>query len=322
VSGPSGQTHIVVRNNVVRLGKWFAVSFERTLRIPDDGRVYPLPPGLGRFPLRSAHNFATSVPPAWREHDDLFMPMYQREALWLSFDGMPWHPCVVQVGIGGINAVSGTDWEQRLTDAPQNYLICPDQPWLDGINAGEGIIRQFLAMPLGLDVTVEAQLTGREETGGIQMRVYQAKPGRFPERAPRSDSHAPVAMSATTGGMGLAAGGTMRQKIYPDVYGLDTWDTTRSTALVVHIVNSAQYRALTGRRPPATPIDARAYTDNGLPWFDLYDEDRGHVAPGRRLTSVKSVRQKEAETLGASGDVDAESIEIPPQQIQPLQPPR
>ena len=28
------------------------IEFQRTLRIPDDGRHYPLPPGLGRFPIR------------------------------------------------------------------------------------------------------------------------------------------------------------------------------------------------------------------------------------------------------------------------------
>ena len=33
------------------------VEFERTLRIPDDGRDYPLPPGLGNFPLRHVDDF-------------------------------------------------------------------------------------------------------------------------------------------------------------------------------------------------------------------------------------------------------------------------
>ena len=28
------------------------IHFQRTLRIPDDDTTYPLPPGLGRFPLR------------------------------------------------------------------------------------------------------------------------------------------------------------------------------------------------------------------------------------------------------------------------------
>ena len=28
------------------------ISFQRTLRIPDDGKDYPLPPGLGQFPMK------------------------------------------------------------------------------------------------------------------------------------------------------------------------------------------------------------------------------------------------------------------------------
>ena len=28
------------------------IDFQRTLRLPDDGQTYPLPPGLGAFPLR------------------------------------------------------------------------------------------------------------------------------------------------------------------------------------------------------------------------------------------------------------------------------
>ena len=28
------------------------ITFQRTLRIPDDGKDYPLPAGLGRLPLR------------------------------------------------------------------------------------------------------------------------------------------------------------------------------------------------------------------------------------------------------------------------------
>ena len=29
------------------------IDFQRTLRIPDDGKDYPLPPGLGRFPIKA-----------------------------------------------------------------------------------------------------------------------------------------------------------------------------------------------------------------------------------------------------------------------------
>jgi len=37
------------------------IAFHRTLRIPDDGKTYPLPPGLGRFPLRRASDFADAL---------------------------------------------------------------------------------------------------------------------------------------------------------------------------------------------------------------------------------------------------------------------
>jgi hypothetical protein len=299
---------VAVRKNRVSLGKWFRVTFERTLRIPDDGRTYPLPPGLGSFPVRRAADFPDAVPAEWVERGDLFIPMFQREALWMLFDGEPWHPSVVQVGVGGINAVSGTAWDDaRLSAEPQNYVVCPDQPWLDGINAGDGFIRQFVAMPLGSGLTVEAQLTGREEVGGIQLRVWEPKPGRFPDRAPRRTGSD---FQPMMGGMGLAAGGKMQQKIYPDEYGWDTWDTTSSRSVVVHIVNSVEYRALTGRRPPATPIDARTYTEHGLPWFALYDERQGDVPASPRLSKVRSVGE-----LDAAHD---EPLEVSPEQVKKL----
>jgi hypothetical protein len=37
------------------------IELQRTLRIPDDERSYPLPPGLGRFPLRHVDDFAARV---------------------------------------------------------------------------------------------------------------------------------------------------------------------------------------------------------------------------------------------------------------------
>ncbi len=52
----------------------FRLSFQRTLRIPDDNRSYPLPPGLGDFPLYRVDDHAARLPPAWREHGGVFLP--------------------------------------------------------------------------------------------------------------------------------------------------------------------------------------------------------------------------------------------------------
>jgi hypothetical protein len=273
----------------VQVGDRFSASFQRTLRIPDDGGSYPLPPGLGLLPLQCAAEYRQRVPPHWTD-TDFFVPMYQREALWLGFDAAAWKPNAVKVGIGGVDAISGEQWGARLQAQPQNYIVCPDQPWLDGINAGAGWVRQFTAMPLGLGYTIEEQLTGNATTGGIQLLVFEPKPGRFPDVAPlhdRQDSSAPVAARPASR-MGIAAGGKIQQAIYVDPYGVDTWDAASATEVRVHIVTSDQYLLITGHPAPPTPVSARTYTEHGLPWFTLYDETRQGVSPSERLSGVTS----------------------------------
>jgi hypothetical protein len=305
----------------VRVGQRFTASFQRTLRIPEDDRVYPLPPGLGAFPVHRVEDYASRAPAAWREHGGVFIPMYQREALWLAFGGAYWKPSAVKIGVGKVNAVSGGAWDEKLREDPQDYIVCPDQPWLDGINAGDGFIRQFVAMPLGLGHTVEAQVTGAEEFGGIQILVYEPRPGNFPD-APQlkhdSEPETPHAVAEVASGeMGLGAGGKIRQKIYPDPYGVDVWDPENRGHVFVHIVNSEQYRELTGLEPPPTPVSAQTYAEHGLPWFDLYDEAEGDLAPPEELTSVKTIEEKDAET-GTDAGQGVASVDVNETDIKKL----
>lgn len=81
------------------------LDFQRTLRLPDDGKTYFLPPGRGCFPLRHIDDHADAVPSSWMERGGVMMPMYQAEALWLNFHGD--YPVALKVGAGKINAVSG-----------------------------------------------------------------------------------------------------------------------------------------------------------------------------------------------------------------------
>jgi hypothetical protein len=83
---------VEIRDDELRFGEGFSLTFQRTLRIPDDGRTYPLPPGLGRFPILPVADHRDRVPKNWREVGGFFIPMYQREALWISFHGRHWKP--------------------------------------------------------------------------------------------------------------------------------------------------------------------------------------------------------------------------------------
>ena len=287
----------VIESRKIRIGGRFAVTLHRTLRIPDDGRLYPLPPGLGAFPLFPVDDYAERLPPLWREKSGVFIPLCQREALWLSFQATSWKPNAVKIAAGGINAVSGETRGEGLRGDPQNYLVCPAQPWLDGFNTASGVIRQFVAMPLGGGYTVEASLTGEEKLGGIQMTVFEPKPGRFPDQPPpeiESKRPAPAA-SFVPQSMGLGAGGRMKQKIYPDPYGLDVWDAANSQTVFIHILNSEQFHRVTGEDPPPSPISVETYVKYHLPWFDLYDESRGDVNASERLARAKTVAERDQE---------------------------
>ncbi|MFO0910835.1 MAG: serine protease [Isosphaeraceae bacterium] len=294
-----------VRDDGIAIGRHFRIALQRTLRIPDDGRTYPLPPGLGRLPVCPGTSLGSSAPRAWRRENVAVVPMYQREALWLAFEAHPKHPCAVQVGVGRVDAVSGGPWSESLRETPQNYLVCPPQPWLDGINTGTDVVRQFVAMPLGSGLTVEGQLAGKERYGGLQIRVFEAKPGAIRPWRPTT-----IETEGRMPPMGFAAGGTLRQAIYPDPHGVEVWDRTRSGELILHVVNSEQFESLTGRRPPPSPVSASTYAEHGLPWFDLYDESLGRVAGSSRLAEVRGIGGSDDTHPGGGGRLDPRSLPV------------
>ncbi|MHA2284122.1 MAG: hypothetical protein ACXAC5_25055 [Promethearchaeota archaeon] len=312
---------VIIENHGIRIGDRFALGLHRTLRIPDDGQIYPLPPGLGRFPLFKVLSYRDRVPLQWLDEGGAFVPMYQREALWIGFHAAEWKPNAVKIAVGGINVISGEPFNCGLNADPQDYIVCPDQPWLDGINTGHGSIRQFVAMPLGMGYTVEASLTGREKFGGIQITVFEPKPGRFPDTPPVRSETGPVRFAApktstAPESMGLGAGGEMKQKIYPDSYGIDVWDQDNFGRVAIHIVNSVHFLEFTGIQPPPTPVDTKTYTENGLPWFELYDESKADIAPSEHLTEVKTIAEIDAQQGETA--VDSGSLALSETQIKKL----
>lgn len=305
-----------IDGNTLRLRGGVAVRFVRTLRLPETG-THPLPPGLGEFPVRRVADYADRVPEEWRARGGVMLPVYLREAMWLSFAGTA-EPAALQVGVGKVCAVSGKPWHDRLARDPQNYVVLPRQPWLDGINSGTGTVRQFVAVPLGLGATVEGQVTGEEVWGGVQLQSFPLKEealaewrrrererrGRTRQAGPFGGYGGPVPMAAAAPGgppppaaaappraaaMGLGVGGSMHQEVYQDDRPLGDWTETPAARVFVHLVTPPQWRRITGEAPPPSPVDRAAYTSAGLPWYDYYDEDAEDLAPSDTLESVKPV---------------------------------
>lgn len=312
-------TEVLLTGDSVELPGGVRVRFIRTLRLPEQG-TYPLPPGLGTFPLRRVADYPDTVPAQWRERGGVMLPVYQREAMWLGFTAPV--PTALKIGVGKVCAVSGKPWSDSLTREPQNYVVLPEQPWLDGINSGNGTVRQFVALPLGLGATVEGQVTGVEEWGGVQLAVHGLTPvareawDREQElaRARRAavarlrpsppsgagDGAVPVAagvVSRSLAGapprpgaspMGLGAGGRMRQQIFEDSRPLGDYREQAHGRVFVHLASAAEWREITGEPAPPTPVTAEAYAARGLPWFDYYNADAADLPPAPELSAVQA----------------------------------
>ncbi|KAG9022713.1 hypothetical protein FRB95_014284 [Tulasnella sp. JGI-2019a] len=157
------------------------LNLQRTLRIPDDGETYPLPAGLGAFPLYNVADY--SLPEDVKAKGGLFVAMYQCEAMWMSFKAVGgFRPVAVRVFAGGINGLSGqvdlaTDGERpakrRKTEleTAQDYVVVPGQLWLDGFVSSDHEVKQFVAKPLNKHETVESQITGSDKLGGMQLEL-------------------------------------------------------------------------------------------------------------------------------------------------------
>ena len=291
------------------------ISLERTLRIPDDGREHRLPPSLGHFPVRHVDDYKDRIPERWVKHGGVMIPIFQSEALWLSFkagyshDHEAPYPFAIKVGAGKRSAITGRVWSKSLRE--KDYCVVPEQPWLDGFVVEEGKVRQFVAMPLGMGLTVEAQLSGKEEFGGLQIEVIPMKREVFEKNWPKRPHYssferyslvgeeecygaiACAAAPACAAGfdMGLGAGGMMRQQVFEDPYRMEDWDTENSTRCYIHLANSLAWRAITKQEPPTIPPTAADYSRAGLRWYDHYRDDLKALAATGKMAAIKSILQ-------------------------------
>lgn len=305
------------------------IELIRTLRVPDDNRLNFLPPGIEFFRMEHVEDYSDKLPAEWVRHKGLLLPMYQAEALWIRFTSSEDYPFAVRIGAGKICAVTGNAWKGGLTqgiavdedgneEPLQNYLPVPGQPWLDGFNVGKGVVRQFVAEPLGSGMTVEEQLTGAADVGGIQIQVYPLKGEIWEDEQQSSpfdndDDIVPTgccySMSAPPP-MGLAAGGRIHQEIDEDVRDIRDYDMEHSSRVFIHLVNSKVWRSVTGLPMPRQPLSAKDYAKAGLPWFDYYS-DATPLPGSSKLAGVKSVgemdsaiAQKDAKTAAPDKVVD------------------
>ena len=167
------------RIEVVSFPAKLDITFNSTLRLPEDGKVYNQPSGVGHIPVsniawisKKLQNSGNASLIEMARKGGVFFPLYQREAMFLSFKATN-DNFAMRTFVGGINAISGLPWNSPPSQRPskQDYVSVPTQKFLDGIAVGQGTVRQFIAMPLGSGYSVEKQVAGKEDVGGMQLEV-------------------------------------------------------------------------------------------------------------------------------------------------------
>lgn len=266
------------------------ISFISTLRVSEDG-LNALPPGFGEFPLRAVDVDDSRLPDRIRQRGGVMLPMYPHEAMWLNFSACD--PAALQVGAGGRCAVTGNELTDELSRDPQNYVVLPTQPWLDGFKTADGEVRQFVAVALGSGLTVEKQLTGSESVGGLQLQVRRLTPEALQHhqtsRLEYDRFDTMVFCAVEPDSMGLGAGGRIDQEIYEDEFEVNQWETLPLSKVWVHLVSAAEWQRFTGELAPESWISVEDYVEAGLPWFDYVNPTGVDVAVTPGMAGIKSI---------------------------------
>ncbi|KAF7943367.1 hypothetical protein EAE96_011294 [Botrytis aclada] len=322
---PGGFKRISINNNS---GGKMEISFHRTIRVPDDGKNYQLPPDLGEFPIFSIDDYAEKLPVNIVRKGGVFVPIWQREALWIKFHAYKTSRFAVKVFVDGINVLSEESRHCEIepvepvaeSDVKQDYLVVPGQRWLDGVVRTNGTVMQFVTVPTGSGYSVEAQITGVDKIAGLQFEIIPFREilsveegmivhlvlnvrGGFDyanssswekkqlqKTMEREDEKREKEEYERNYELTLAPGGSIHQAIRRDYFDKDRYDEKNAVMFNVQFLAPKTFHLVTGTPPPQTPVSAESYAKHGYPFFEMYNEPRAITGTfGELLKSVGDI---------------------------------
>ncbi|KIJ11855.1 hypothetical protein PAXINDRAFT_15306 [Paxillus involutus ATCC 200175] len=150
------------------------MRFHRTIRVPDNDKTHALPPDMGAFKLFNVGAASATLPESVLAKGGAFISMYQREAMWMSFNlrNEGQNSLAVKISVGGVNALTGLPQNDGISTSPGVVRRTLCLPVVSSFPLDNYLPLEFVAMPLGKGYTVEGQVTGAENVGGVQIDVF------------------------------------------------------------------------------------------------------------------------------------------------------
>jgi len=276
------------------------------MRVPDNGKTYPLPTGLGQLALRSVDDFSETAPVRWMQKGGVILPLARSEAIWIWLSSR--YRFAVKIGAGMVNLLSGEAWSSDFRRQPQNYLVAPGPPW----GENDEVLRSYVALPFGTVDPAEDPCAHAADADGIQLQVapmcaeshYRtegafflpptikeffiklifaplisaqlSENGRRDERLEQrnlAEEHLDPVLDEMS-----------RPEMLEDPYEFAEWDQTQTVRCFVHPCNSSGWRQITGTNSPHPPLSAKDYHEAGIPWFDDYRDDGKPILEDSSIT--------------------------------------
>jgi Ubiquitin-2 like Rad60 SUMO-like len=157
------------------------------MRLPNDDKAYPMPPPLAPYPLYNTGQLGGRLALDMREKGGVIFPMWQREAVRVQFKHLGHRRLAsyaVRPFVGGVNCISGEAARPSMSHIlrqlngvakKQDYLVvgggASSVQYLDGIAVAPGIVRQLVALPIQSPESIEWQMTGLDDVGGLQLEI-------------------------------------------------------------------------------------------------------------------------------------------------------
>ena len=227
---------VALESRQMRLGSGLKVSFQRAQQLTKPaGKVSP---SYGALPIAIDSRAAPAA--------DLVVPLDDEDAMWIGFVATSEEPVAVRVRVLApeqVDAVTGGKWVDAIAADPQNYVVCPGQSALHGVQIEPDCARQFARVAQTSNAVGIERLELTSICSRTDVRAVEAPHGPSP-----ADRHE----GRSTGIRRFDCPG-VPQTIVVDPHGLGFWSGARCTVSIA-LVSPDEYSALTGE-PRLAPLD-------------------------------------------------------------------
>ncbi|KAF7929818.1 uncharacterized protein EAE97_009415 [Botrytis byssoidea] len=272
-------------------GDTLDISFRRTILDPESGNRLKVPPDFGPLPIYPVDSYKDKFDRSISTKDGLFIPVYQREAMWINFESNGFF--AVKVIVDGVNAVSGELSTESLSKDLRRiallYKKSSIQEYILAGTLGSKMFGRFEIVPLELDSIKRIQITVQTLSGKvIHINVSLETVVNTLIHKIHGITGIPCDEQRI-----VFAGHQLQRHHYSTSYG------------VVAMINAPASEIVLGMKPPSCPISTAVRKEYHCPLLSVHNDDEEKNKDSRDKDEDEKGREVFKVTTDQSGTSDS-----------------